>query len=226
MGQFTSSSLPPPNLPADAIQAIIAQTSTSAILDSALYVNKKWNEIGRRNVIWLPRYKQLTGIALDPQDFQEYEVFPLFLQQWMKYTGIWLDKTGKVTDVAQETEWIDTVDPAQQKSVLLELNHVRIENGQVEPTNGVFVLPWKPVKLLVTTNHQRPELFLLIREVGQPIQVKQLPFYTITPKNDLLETRLCSVCNSRAKYVCDACGDVMYCSRACMWEEDYKDKSI
>ena len=71
-----------PELPADVIQSIIAQTSTSTILESAIYVNRQWQEIGQRNAIWIPRYKQLTGKTLNPTDFEEYEVLPLFFQEW------------------------------------------------------------------------------------------------------------------------------------------------
>lgn len=224
MGQSNSSSSA---LPADAIQAIIAQTPTSTILEGALFVNKKWNEIGRRNVIWIPRYKQLTGIALDPQDFDEYEVMPLFLKEWYRQTPVWMDNSGNVTDVPEDVEWIDSVRPEHQKSRVFKDKWVIIdENYEFVPSDQVFLIPNTRIrKVLTTRNLKRPELFLFIAAFGETLQVKQLDFYRITPRNDLLESLCCTVCAQPAKYKCQACNHVMYCSKECMWE-DYKDKSI
>ena len=178
-----------PNLSPDVIQSIIAQASTSTILEGAIYVNKQWNEIGRRNAIWIPRYKQLTGIDLTSTDFAEYEVFPLFLEEWFRRTPIWLDELGRVDDVPEDVEWIDSMDPTLQSSYLLE-SDLQIENHQVVPVPGNYRISLRPVTFLTTKNRQWPELFKLIRKSGFPVQVKALDFYTITSQNDLLEDQI------------------------------------
>jgi len=190
MGGYLSQPAPLPDLPADVIQSIIAQTPTSAILDSAIYVNRKWNEIGRRNVIWIPRYKELTGITLNPADYHEYEVFPEFMNQWNHRVIVVLDDITKEVDYVRypyPMEWIDTHDPGYKSDILGVDVEIR-EDNNIYPIPGNYVLDKPPITLLMTTWSKDPKLVRLYRQAGLPLQTMDISeeMTIVTKENALL----------------------------------------
>lgn len=158
------------NLTDDAIQSIVQRTRTSDIFESVLYVDKRWNRIARRNVIWIPRYALLTGIRLDPADYQEYEVFPLFMKVWLQYPHVWMDE-GKVVETSENIVWIDAYYGSKEMPRDNKDFVVVEETGDLVGYDGLYWTNQPDLIVLTTVKYRNPRLYYILRRKGQKIVI-------------------------------------------------------
>lgn len=100
-----------PQLTKEAVQLILMRVPTSVLITNVLRVSKLWNQIGRQNIIWQPRYvellKQVYGedevksFHTNTTDYAQYELFGQFLRVWSRCVHVWIDKLGKITRIAK-----------------------------------------------------------------------------------------------------------------------------
>jgi serine/threonine protein kinase len=193
MGNYLSSAQPLPDLPDELIEQIIKQTPTITLFASAIYVNKKWNDIGRRNAIWIPRYKQLTGETLNPAKYAEYAVFPLFMEEWNNRTPIYVDQMGQVTEKPDTLDaWVDLQRKDMQAALAGKPLRVSKDRQELQLLKEESVArEYKDVGMLVTKNLKEPRILYLVRKAGQRAQLEEDDqFYIVSPQNDLLGARV------------------------------------
>lgn len=199
-----------PTLPPDVIQSIIERTPTTTIIENVFKVNKTWLKIGKRNVIWIPRYKLLTGIDLNPYDYKEGEVYDIFIKEWLSYVHVWniMGYFYKTRAWNENLEKIPVTLIIKGKEVgidgiLRPDRDIKImPDGKVRPVPGSYWTRY-PDAMLVIDN----EAFKVIREPGHPLQAIQMKVL-YHEENDLLGCDICGLSNLSS--FCRDCGKV-YC---------------
>lgn len=164
-----------PHLPDDVIQSIIMRTPTTTIFSSAIYVDKRWNKIGRRNVIWLPRYAELTGVYLNPTDFEEYAVFPLFMRAWFQYPHIWMEN-GQVKHISLETinVWYDTKEDITFSGNPAVVNYDVYPDMTPVEEGTTYLWNKDDIVLLTTEKRKHPRLYFITRPRGEYASVMEI----------------------------------------------------
>ena len=212
MGAYLSSA-ELPALPPDVIQLIIERTPTTTIVENVFKVNKTWLKIGKRNVIWIPRYKLLTGIDLNPYDFKEGEVYDIFIKEWLNYVHIW-DIMGFFYKTRAWNENLKRIpvtliingEEVGTGGILRIGTDIYIEkNGKVRPVPGNYWTSY-PESILVVDN----QAYKVVRESGYPLQA--IPMKVLYHEgNDLLGCDMCgqsnlsSFCRDCGKVYCETC---------------------
>lgn len=134
-----------PQLTKEAVQLILMRVPTSVLISNVLRVSKLWNQIGRQNIIWQPRYvellKQVYGeeevknFYTDTIYYAQYQLFYEFLRVWSRYVHVWIDKLGKITRIAK---WMGNFEREQIMFIEEESDYVRSFDADIkEPVSWI-----------------------------------------------------------------------------------------
>ncbi len=250
MGNYASIAQSPENLPQlgkDVIQAILMKLPSTVLIENARLVNKTWREVGERNIIWIPRYRELTNVSLRPEDYYEGQVFAMFVKEWNKANHVYL-KNGIIYKTSDNLAWIDVsdrywsgfggndlgLDLKRGGAVIGYDGGVLLHDGtffQIKTDGAVYAIPnaldhdYPTVTLLTTVDGQSPKLFRLVRQKGKRAQVIPVTYARKViehhdEKQNIYLSSNCFMCGKVATGLCSKCGDRVYCGKNCQ-KEDY-----